>query len=247
MIIALVGAIVLFDACIACTPPFMPHEFALVTSPWSVTKYMEVKTMDGKKSFGSVSADMLQLDSVWKWTDNEGSIVTSAKESMMKMNSFMGKKDAPATFTVNDCARLPFAYVRELKQNTATQTWGRAYEFQVLDTNRSMVAHSQVGLKMDISLKIVSADGKHTVAMIERPTSRFENEWRIKILQPGSVASDPRTLVLIAGQAFFRGGDVNFVPVLLIGLSLFCTIGAGCGFACYHCKKDKTVVYNSVP
>ena len=53
----------------------------------------------------------------------------------------------------------------------------------------------QVGLKMDISLKIVSADGKHTVAMIERPTSRFENEWRIKILQPGSVGAECYFLV----------------------------------------------------
>jgi hypothetical protein len=61
---------------------------------------MEVSTMDGKKDFGVVTADMLQLDSIWKWTGDDGLIVASASESMLKYNALMHGADKPVIFTV---------------------------------------------------------------------------------------------------------------------------------------------------
>ena len=45
---------------------------------------------------------------------------------------------------VKDCNRQPIAYVRELKHEEATQTWGRAYEYQILALNKSVTARTQV-------------------------------------------------------------------------------------------------------
>jgi hypothetical protein len=89
-----------------CVPPLLPPETALRTSPWTVTKSMEVSTMDGKKDFGVVTADMLQLDSIWKWTGDDGLIVASASESMLKYNALMHGADKPVIFTVSGLRRL---------------------------------------------------------------------------------------------------------------------------------------------
>merc|ERR1711998_729482 len=241
----LCGALLLSGiACsMACVPPLLPPEVALKSSPWSVTRILTVETMNGKKTFGSITADMLQLDSIWKWTDDSGDIVASAAESMLKYNAFMHAADKPIVFTVKDCQRQPLGYVRELKQAQATQTWGRAYEYQILDLNHSVTARTQAGLGMDLSMRILSANNGQLLALVDRPSSRFENEWRIKVVQPGMLGSDVRALILIAGQSYFRGGDLNFLPVFLIAFFLFCTVGIICGVACHICKQDKTIVY----
>jgi len=159
---------------------------------------MEVSTMDGKKDFGVVTADMLQLDSIWKWTGDDGLIVASASESMLKYNALMHGADKPVIFTVKDCNRQPIAYVRELKHEEASQTWGRAYEYQILALNKSVTARTQAGLGMDLSLRIVSEQDNELLALIDRPSSRYEGEWRIKVIKPGSLGSDVRALILIA-------------------------------------------------
>ena len=100
--------------------------------------------MDGQKDFGVVTANMLQLDSTWKWTGEDGLAVASASESMLKYNSLTHGAYEPVEFTVSDCNRQPIMYVRELKHEEATQEWGRAYEYQILALNKSVTARTQV-------------------------------------------------------------------------------------------------------
>ena len=57
---------------------------------------------------------------------------------------------------VNDCNRQPFAYVRELKQKEATQTWGRVYEYQILFLNKSVSARTQVTPAAHLVLRFAS-------------------------------------------------------------------------------------------
>ena len=83
-----------------CVPPMLPPETALRTSGWTVTKSMEVTTMDGKRDFGVVSANMLQLDSMWKWNGADGLVVASASQSMLMSNGLTQGPDAPVLFTV---------------------------------------------------------------------------------------------------------------------------------------------------
>jgi hypothetical protein len=58
---------------------------------------------------------------------------------------------------VNDCNRQPFAYVRELKQKEATQTWGRVYEYQILFLNKSVSARTQVTPAAHLVLRFASS------------------------------------------------------------------------------------------
>ena len=223
---------------------------------------------------------------------------------------------------VKDCNRQPIAYVRELKHEAATQTWGRAYEYQILALNKSVTARTQVTPAACCLRSIVSDDPLQAAPPAlasayhigSSPTAfadRLGSGWTCRcascrsktmscshlstgprrdtresgalrhaqalapvrtsmrgvglvrlpcmigrgltvhihaaqVIKPGSLGSDVRALILIAGQSYFRGGDLNFLPVFLIVFSLFCTVGTICGVACYICKQDKTVVYSSV-
>ena len=53
-----------------------------------------------------------------------------------------------------------------------------------------------------------------------------------------------RMLILVAGQSYFRGGDVNVLPIFLIALAFVCVVSMICGVACYKCNEDKTEVYS---